>query len=89
MRETEIQKVTETKVVIIGVKCDECGKKIVGHYWRLYRSNTYSDCDIDYDLCSKECGHKMLESYFEDCKKFTSERFSLSEAYFKGKDEGV
>lgn len=87
MRKTEVKDVTERKVVTVGVKCDECGKEIVGHYWYLSRSNIYPDNDIEFDLCSEECVCKKLKSYFECCKEFNSERFTLSEDFFNGSNE--
>lgn len=87
MRKTEVKEVTEKKVVTVGVTCDCCGKEIKGKYWQLELGGMYSDCDIDYDLCSKKCVQIQFDTYFEKCENEFYERFTLNQAFFKGETE--
>ena len=84
IKETK-QEIREVEV-IVGIKCDICGKNIKGKYWWLMTShNDWGHDSVDsikhYDLCSEKCVSNMFKEYFDDCKHSKTQRFELEQAY--------
>ena len=88
MEITKDEEITVKKEVLVGLKCDICGKDIHKGYWTLTTGhndwgNDSCDSTKHFDLCSKECVQKKLEEYFEDCTCGRTHYFELSQDYFK------
>ena len=87
MIKSEIREVTVKKRVMLGVKCDECGKEIKGKFWELTTdSGGWPDTEMSYELCSRECINKFLDAYMERCENNFEERFTLIQAQFNDKE---
>lgn len=92
MREQKIvEKIIKAKKVV-SIKCDVCGKEIVGKFWVLTTShgdwgNDSVESVESVDICSAECINKELNDYIERCEHSRTQRFELEQDFFKAESE--
>lgn len=87
MEITEIHNVTLEKEVIIGIKCDICGRDIHGRYWTLisgHRDWGNDSCDSveHFELCSEKCVQSKIKDYFKDCEHSHTQYFELDQDFW-------
>ena len=82
------EEVTHKVVTVKALKCDCCGKKFKGKFWKLTThhydwGNDSVDSYYNMDLCSPTCVRKQLKEYFEECENSTTQCFELEQEFFK------
>ena len=70
------------------IKCDFCGKEIVGKFWVLTTSHgDWGNDSVEsvecFDICSAKCLNKELNDYIERCKHSRTQCFELEQDFFR------
>lgn len=73
---------------VVSIKCDVCGKEIVGKFWVLTTShgdwgNDSVESIEHFDVCSPECLGNALNDYIERCEHSRTQCFELEQDFFK------
>jgi len=79
--------VTKEKKIRIGFRCDVCRKEhkdMAKKYWKVTTQhhdwgNDSCESIETFDVCSKECLHKLLDEYVRNCDGSYTQEFSIEQ----------
>ena len=87
MEITELKEVIKREPVVVGIKCDVCGKdiKYQDNYFRIIMQhhdwgNDSCDSIEIFDVCSKDCILPKLSNYFKYCDNSDTYCFEIQQA---------